>query len=942
MPQFGTITTRASNYNYGRMQVDAADTAQHGSTERGRARPRSRERGEGSLSPPMRTAHSQPPPNIRIRTVGPQETADWLEALDNFSNRMETVERALRLHGQTIGTINEQHMAQRDDYAKYKRYVEITFQNIHKHIETKVEGIGDKMQEFVSGPMAAGIQSMFDETDAKVKVLDAMVQSLAAHVNHAAAQHFDIAGQVTPPPGVEPDPMRAEGGDPWARRTLPPPVQPGAQNNQPDVSSPFLEHQGGQANPFSGEAANQPTVNVPAPPRSFQSPFASNRAAVSTPLGPDPRAQPQPRAQGAGYTSMPSYGNVDISQKPNEALRKFDGDSAKYKMWSDRMKDHMASGNTAWKNILKPLERATNPITRQWLEDQWIDGMPAWLLAEKLETFMCRWVNDTIYGQRTQLCGGEAQSGNGFEFWRQLFMEHHGGEEAIQLGGIRRLQEWPKCNSLSNLKKHLADWQECLETHNKELLSCPTVIRSMLMGIIPTEYEDEILVRPEIVSYKDIIEFCNRRTTYRRQKQLVELARKPPHAKVNALVEVQAESPVTQDAERVPSWAQTLIHAIGQSVPPPPKPNGARPPKGDRSRDRGRSPGGSRDRTPSPNGRRAFNMKFRYNGCWHCGKAGHSRKANPAKGIKGCPEFDQLKSRNGGAPPTGYKGAYEKARDAAWEKAQSKKKESSKVNMLADTDDDDDSDLDSVTHGGIFALRSRPAPFAHDNPFAGLSEDDDDVEDEISDDMISQFSRWAKVRKAKKPKKVIQIASIKQLEDHVANNDNIKKLPDSTKKLKKMLKKLPEDIELANDEVLALIDTGSHIHAADVDVHFPDYVNHVRESSAQRRGATATTAGGHQLSNKGKFTVSAIAGDHQVKIPFNNMKVQLPILSVREMMDKESSVLIEDDTGVISNKKTQQSINFVVRDGLWFMKLKVRKPDGSPAENDSGFGRPGP
>ena len=160
MPQFGSMTTRAIAFNTGRMQVDSGDTAQHGSTERGRARPRSRERGEGSLSPPMRTAHSQPPPNIRIRTVGPQETADWLEALDNFSNRMETVERAVRLHAQTIGTINEQHMAQRDDYAKYKRYVEITFQNIHKHIETKVEGIGDKMQEFVSGPMAAGIQSM--------------------------------------------------------------------------------------------------------------------------------------------------------------------------------------------------------------------------------------------------------------------------------------------------------------------------------------------------------------------------------------------------------------------------------------------------------------------------------------------------------------------------------------------------------------------------------------------------------------------------------------------------------------------------------------------------------------------------------------------------------------------------------------------------------------
>jgi hypothetical protein len=105
---------------------------------------------------------------------------------------------------------------------------------------------------------------------------------------------------------------------------------------------------------------------------------------------------------------MPSNGIFDISQKPNEALRNSDGDSAKYKMWSDRMKHHMASGNTAWKTLLKPLERDTNPITREWLEDQWIDGTSAWLLSEKLETFMCRWVSDTIYSQKTQLCGGRS------------------------------------------------------------------------------------------------------------------------------------------------------------------------------------------------------------------------------------------------------------------------------------------------------------------------------------------------------------------------------------------------------------------------------------------------------------------------------------------------------------------------------------------------------
>ena len=189
----------------------------------------------------------------------------------------------------------------------------------------------------------------------------------------------------------------------------------------------------------------------------------------------------------------------------------------------------------------------------------------------------------------------------------------------------------------------------------------------------------------------------------------------------------EPESPVTQLSGHIPSWAQTLITALGQSPPPPPKPVGQRPPRG---RDAARTPPGSRDRTPSPSGRRAFNLKFRFNGCWHCGKAGHSRKANPAKSIKGCDEFDKLKARNNGAPPDGYKGAYEKARDAAWEKAQARRKDNTKDNMLGADTEDEDSDVDSEITKGIFALQAkpRPAPFADANPFAELSEDD--TEDE--------------------------------------------------------------------------------------------------------------------------------------------------------------------------------------------------------------------
>ena len=118
-------------------------------------------------------ASSQPPPNIRIQTVGPQETVDWLQALENFSNRMETVERALRLHGQTLGQINEQVTGHRGEYTKYKRCIENTFQNIDKHIGTQIKGADDGLNDFISGPVADGWMSIFRATNDKLQALDA-------------------------------------------------------------------------------------------------------------------------------------------------------------------------------------------------------------------------------------------------------------------------------------------------------------------------------------------------------------------------------------------------------------------------------------------------------------------------------------------------------------------------------------------------------------------------------------------------------------------------------------------------------------------------------------------------------------------------------------------------------------------------------------------------
>ena len=60
---------------------------------RGRERDRDRER-----------LLSGRPLLMRLDKMGPQETADWNEWMDNTTNRIETLERQQRAHGQTLGS----------------------------------------------------------------------------------------------------------------------------------------------------------------------------------------------------------------------------------------------------------------------------------------------------------------------------------------------------------------------------------------------------------------------------------------------------------------------------------------------------------------------------------------------------------------------------------------------------------------------------------------------------------------------------------------------------------------------------------------------------------------------------------------------------------------------------------------------------------------------
>ena len=393
----------------------------------------------------------------------------------------------------------------------------------------------------------------------------------------------------------------------------------------------------------------------------------------------------------------------------------------------------------------------------------------------KLEGFLVKWLSDSLYNRRVQLCGNEAQ--NGFEMWRLLYSEHAGGSAAVNLGGMRRLQEWPRCASIQNLTSALDDWRHCLEKYNVELLNAPNTLYHMILQVVPAEYEDELLTRPEVDTWQKIIAWCKQKTAYKRTKALAEFARKPgSHSKINSLLADAQQSGAAEyrQAEAPndvpPPWAQTMMaanqsiiaaltgklspEAIATVQPPP---NGGRPfgdrPRG-RDKDRRKSPSGrDRSRSSSTGSNRAIRMSVKFKGCWHCGKEDHSRTPNARLKLPGCPEFEALKARNGGKPPADYKGAYERAIDAARAKAGKPPVVKKQIQMLSHQDEDEWEESDLESSDGLFVLGAVPqsiAPnFVHRNAFEDL-DDDADIE---QDEAVAELSTWATTRVGKRSKK---------------------------------------------------------------------------------------------------------------------------------------------------------------------------------------------
>ena len=322
--------------------------------------------------------------------------------------------------------------------------------------------------------------------------------------------------------------------------------------------------------------------------------------------------------------------------------------------------------------------------------------------------------------------------------------------------------------------------------------------------------------------------------------------------------------------------------------------------------------------------------------------------------------------------PAGYKGAYEVAREKSGLSPRNRR-----VNMLEDEDDSDDDESDyGDVPGRLCALRSRPVDDLSDSvvDFLGQSEfprlprapkapsqksfTSPSSFQALSDD-IAPDSFGVKTVKDKfdppKPvaarrdnklggnRKPILVRSERELETLPMRDPRIAAIPDSDKKLRRVLRTMPDELVCAADEVLCLVDSGSTVNAAWIAKHFPAYAALVQQTAASLQGDGATTACGKKLLNKGRVVIGATCQGSDFSVAFKDMETELPMLSVRKMIKSENDVHFEDGGGSIRNRRTGRILNFFEHEGVYFIKLKLKDPADLHliASDNQGFQRQG-
>ena len=141
----------------------------------------------------------------------------------------------------------------------------------------------------------------------------------------------------------------------------------------------------------------------------------------------------------------------------------------------------------------------------------------------------------------------------------------------------------------------------------------------------------------------------------------------------------------------------------------------------------------------------------------------------------------------------------------------------------------------------------------------------------------------------------------------------------------------------------------SSMSAGNMAKHFPG------TQYAMKTGPTVKlkTASGQLMNSKGRFVIQGLTDEgHEACVPFVDADVDMPVISVAQLSKEGklgSEVTFRKKDGLIRDIDSGRTTKFIKRQGVDFIRLRVRKPNGGGITDvsnehamdvDTGFARP--
>ena len=460
-------------------------------------------------------------------------------------------------------------------------------------------------------------------------------------------------------------------------------------------------------------------------------------------------------------------------------------------------------------------------------------------------------------------------------------------------------------------------------------------LKTMLMNTLSDAMQTDIRRRPEVTNLKTLLDYINVEIGNANEDKLVEIqtqrmGRMTGAVRTSALkLETEADQePVVKPVEFDHSAMEQIQDMITAAL----QPGGPRRPIAKAKAESKAKPG------PKAKGKSNLSRPDpKFAGCWHCESTSHSRRGRPL--------FQEILKTNGGKVPDGYQGKFERANNR---KVSALTTNQDLENLYAEEESelDEDSECGETMQWAFMPLPSasgpRPTksclkacsafvPTTTGNGFGALC-DDSDTDDESQ--MVKALTTFATSVKTgtkvsqKQAKKSISRVTIAQIAaDVTAGKYGLPDLPDL------------DDEEYYS--VWALVDSGAGASCADFSKHFPG----ATQLKGHKKPVRLTTASGEVVKAKGQFLVKArLTEGHRTQTRFLDAPVDMPVLAVSQISQGGalgSDVSFSNTGGTITDNQTGVKTAFVKRNGVYFLRLIVRKkPLASDADPEVHFARP--